>query len=174
VGVFRQSLRTYFLEVCFVCCTCGELESGTGPPRHTANPPSRVVGTNLNEHQPAVIAARKQDKMSTKKKIPTIIPAVGFRILTCCINQENDRAVFTDSPLIGWLQTNDPTRAPVDPIFLSEDQGPVLGSEMAPYNLVYRVFDSEKHEGQRFIIKNNLEAQARYLESESLKKVKNR
>ena len=111
--------------------------------------------------------------MSTKKKIPTIIPAVGFRILTCCINQENDRAVFTDSPLIGWLQTNEPSGAPVDPIFLSEDQGPVLGSEMA-YNIAYRVFDSEKHEGQRFVLKNELDLEARYLESESLKKMTSR
>jgi hypothetical protein len=46
VGIFRQSLRTNLLEVCFVCCTCGEWKSGTGPPGHTANPPNRTANTD--------------------------------------------------------------------------------------------------------------------------------
>lgn len=127
---------------------------------------------SLIEHRPAATAARKQETMSTKKRIPTMIPAVGFRILTCEISVDDDSAVFCDSPLIGWLQTNDPHDTSVDPIFLDDQLGPVLGSEMAAYNVAYRVFHSEKHEGQRFRIKKELETQARIMEAESLAKVR--
>lgn len=99
--------------------------------------------------------------MSNAQRSPNLIPAVGFRILTCSINEEDDSAVFTDSPLIGWLQTNDPQGDPVDPIFL-DDSGPVLGSEMEAYQVSYRVFPSELNDAQRFALRAPLEEFARF------------
>src|SRR5580692_10478690 len=120
---------------------------------------------------PSLKRGRKKDKMSTEKRTKNLIPAIGFRILTCQISEEDGQAVFADSPLIGWLQTNDPHNSPVDPVYL-DGHGPVLGSEMAAYNVAYRVFHSEEYEGQRFRIKQELEKEARYMEAESLKKAK--
>jgi hypothetical protein len=128
---------------------------------------------SLIEHRPPATPGRKQDKMSNEKRNKSLIPAIGFRILTCHISEEDDSAVFADSPLIGWLQTNDPTLDPVDPIFQDEAfSGTVLGSEMAGYNVAYRVFHSEKHEGQRFRIKQELEKEARFMEAKSLEREK--
>ena len=65
--------------------------------------------------------------MSDTQLSPNLISAVGFRILTCRISEEDDSAAFTDSPLIGWLQTNDPDGSPVDPVFLDDERRPRLG-----------------------------------------------
>jgi len=102
--------------------------------------------------------------MSDTQLSPNPISAVGFRILTCRINKKDDSAAFTDSPLIGWLQSNDPDGSPVDPVFLDESGAPVLGSEMDVRNVSYRVFHSELHEGQRFKLKAGLEEEARFME----------
>jgi hypothetical protein len=101
----------------------------------------------------------------SKKQRTNLIPATGFRVLTCRIREEDDRAVFTDSPLIGWLQTNDPERDPVDPILLDDDGLIRLGSELEGYQVAYQVFPSEWHEGLRFQLKAPLETEARYLEA---------
>jgi hypothetical protein len=73
-------------------------------------------------------------KMSKEVRTTNLIPATGFRVLTCRIREEDDRAIFKDSPLIGWLQTNDPERGPVDPILL--DDGMIRrGSELNAYEV---------------------------------------
>jgi hypothetical protein len=100
--------------------------------------------------------------MSNAKRSPNLIPAVGFRVLTCGINEEDDTAVFTDSPLIGWIQTDDPLSDPVVPIIL-DDSGPVVGPDLEAYQVAYRVFPSEWHDGQRFRLKAELEKEARFL-----------
>jgi hypothetical protein len=106
-----------------------------------------------------------------QRSAKNLIPATGFRVLTCRISEEDDSAVFTDSPLIGWLQTNDPEGDPVDPILL--DDGLIrLGSELEGYQVAYQVFPSEWHDGQRFQLKAALETEVRYLEAASLKKAK--
>jgi|ERR1035437_4385575 hypothetical protein len=101
--------------------------------------------------------------MSDGQRNPNLIPAVGFRVLTCTINDEDDSAAFTDSPLIGWLQTNDPHGDPVDPIFLDDGGDPVVGSEMEAYQVAYRVFSSELNDAQRFALRASLEKFARLL-----------
>jgi hypothetical protein len=53
--------------------------------------------------------------MSTQRRTTNLIPTTGFRVLTCRIREGDDKAVFTNSPLIGWQQTNDPEGDPVDP-----------------------------------------------------------
>ena len=99
--------------------------------------------------------------MSKEQRTTNLIPATGFRVLTCRIREKDDRAVFTDSPLIGWLQTNDPEGDLVDPILL--DDGMIRrGSELESYDVAYRVFPSEFHEGQRFALKAQLEEEARF------------
>ncbi len=108
--------------------------------------------------------------MSKERRRTSLIPATEFRVLTCRICEEDDSAVFTDSPLIGWLQTNDPEGDPVDPVIL--DGNVVLGSELAAYQTSYQVFPAEWHEGLRFQLKGRLEAEARHMEAESLKKAK--
>lgn len=97
--------------------------------------------------------------MSEKRRSPNLITAVGFRVLTCSISEEDDSAVFNDSPLVAWLQTNDSQADHVVPIILDE-HGPVLGYELEAYQVAYRVFP-EWHEGQRFRLKADLEKEAR-------------
>ncbi len=109
--------------------------------------------------------------MSKKQRTTNLIPATGFRVLMCRICEEDDCAVFMDSPLIGWQQTNDPEADPVDPILL--DDGLIrLGSELNAYQVAYQVFPSDWHDGQRFQVKAKLEQEARYLEEEYQKKAK--
>jgi hypothetical protein len=115
------------------------------------------------------ILERQDTKMSDEKRSQNLIPGVGFRVLTCRIKDEDDSAEFTDTPLIGWMQTNDPCGDPVDPIIL--DGNPILGSELAAYDIAYEVFPAEYHDGQRFRLKARLEKEARSLLAASLKKL---
>lgn len=115
----------------------------------------------------------KQHNDGNVQRSPNLITAVGFRILTCHLNEEDDSAVFSDTPLIGWLQTNAPLGGPVDPIFLLDGfGGPMLGSELAAYNVAYRVIHSELHDGQRFRLKGQLEREMRSMEADPHNKMK--
>ena len=109
--------------------------------------------------------------MSKEQRSTNLIPAAGFRVLTCRISEEGDSTVFEDCPLIGWQQTIDPTGEPVDPVLL-EDGIIRLGSELAAYQIAHRVFPSELNDAQRFHLRDGLEKEARYLEAELLKKAK--